>query len=365
MRIIPLLLALFSLAPPVVWSAPVVSGVTGAVSNGQSITISGSDFGSGPTIAVFDDFEKGINGDNISTSTNGAQVGTWSHFQQDLYPTYSNASHVSGSLCFRADMANYWGNRLYVALPGITSYFFSYWVYLPAGDSWPGEGQADGINWKVMWFTNNDNFNGGLTEPVILASDGTSASDVTSAIAGDPPTNLYGDERNIWPNLSFSKGTWIRVWGYTNIASSGKVRIWQLTASGVHTGSDLSLDTSSCGEIYYATVNGYSRQTSNCHPMYDDVYIAYGSNAQARVEIGNAATYTACTNLAICTPTSWGDTSITATVRMGSFATGTAYLYVVDADGAVSDGCEITLGGSGAPAPPTISNATISNGRVQ
>ncbi len=37
-------------------------------------------------------------------------------------------------------------------------------------------------------------------------------------------------------------------------------------------------------------------------------------------------------------------TEITATVRMGSFTTGTAYLFVVDASGNASEGKEITLG---------------------
>ena len=84
---------------------------------------------------------------------------------------------------------------------------------------------------------------------------------------------------------------------------------------------------------------------------YDDVYVATGDGARARVEMGNASTYSASTNLALITPTAWGDTSITATVRQGQFdAEDSAYLYVVHADGTVNaTGYPVTIG-AGAPA---------------
>lgn len=48
--------------PSGILAAPAITGVGGTVSNGQTITISGTGFGSsGPTIAIFDDFEKGTN----------------------------------------------------------------------------------------------------------------------------------------------------------------------------------------------------------------------------------------------------------------------------------------------------------------
>ena len=92
---------------------------------------------------------------------------------------------------------------------------------------------------------------------------------------------------------------------------------------------------------------GFFRNDSNSVIYLDDIYVATGA-ARARVEIGNSATYTGCTNLAILTPSSWSDSSITATVRQGSFQSGAAaYLFVVDANGNVGAPVQVTISGSG------------------
>jgi len=94
---------------------------------------------------------------------------------------------------------------------------------------------------------------------------------------------------------------------------------------------------------------------------YDDIYLALGDNARARVEVGDSLSYDACTKLDIFTPTAWSATSITATARITQFGTGdTAYLFVVDADGNVSDGYEVTV--SGESAEFSLSSATVTDG---
>jgi len=76
--------------------------------------------------------------------------------------------------------------------------------------------------------------------------------------------------------------------------------------------------------------------------VYDDVYLAVGPNAAARVEIGDAPTYAASKNLTILTPSSWSDSQITATLRAGSFKTfNGAYLFVTDSNGKVSNGIPV------------------------
>jgi hypothetical protein len=76
----------------------------------------------------------------------------------------------------------------------------------------------------------------------------------------------------------------------------------------------------------------------------DDVYVQVGT--QARVELGDAASWETCTHREIQLPTAWspaGD-SITIELNIGAFSSGTAYLYVVDADGNVnSPGYSLSL----------------------
>jgi hypothetical protein len=110
-------------------------------------------------------------------------------------------------------------------------------------------------------------------------------------------------------------------------------------------------------------INGYGRVAPNCYPTFDDVYIAQGAYAQARVEIGNNSNYLNCTKLAISTHTNWVATSITSTIRGGNFTNGEdVYVFVIDSDGNISSGdgpytfsalVEDTT-------PPSVSNASPS-----
>ncbi len=78
---------------------------------------------------------------------------------------------------------------------------------------------------------------------------------------------------------------------------------------------------------------------------YDDIFLNY---TKARVEIGNAPTWTDSTVREIQIPTSWSSSSISVKLNKGAFQTGsTAYLFVVDSDGSVSNGYPITIGTSG------------------
>ena len=84
------------------------------------------------------------------------------------------------------------------------------------------------------------------------------------------------------------------------------------------------------------------------HGYLDDIYVQIGTTA--RVELCDTSTWADRTHCEIQVPTAWGDTSITATQNQGSFATGdTAYLYVIDSAGTVSNGYPVTIGAGTGP----------------
>ena len=88
----------------------------------------------------------------------------------------------------------------------------------------------------------------------------------------------------------------------------------------------------------------------------DDIYL---DSTQARVEIGDNSSWDNCTHREIQIPTAWSSDLISITANQGSFSEGdTAYLFVVDENGNISDGYQITIG-SGAPdlTPPSRSNS--------
>jgi len=309
-------------------SGPSVSGVSGTIAQRSTITISGSNFGSAPTVVVFDDFEGGTNGNTIPTGAGSALIGQWDEVRSPAI--YSNTTAVSGSLSFRAEATDPFG-LIITYLPANTrDVFLSWWMYIPSGDNLPGEGTPDHTNWKVMW---------------VLGADTTDDDLIVPGIMDGPSYIISGNDSPYtkWPDIDFQKGEWKRLWvwakgGYDN---DGQCHFWELDSTNavLQRVNDNNVTIMYPGGIReQVNVNGYDRVTPNCHPTFDDVYIAAGSNARARVEIGNSSTYNNCTQLAVCPSTSWSGTSITAKCNLGGLSGSGWYLFVIDASGNVSSG---------------------------
>ena len=344
------------LIPAVAFAAPLISNVQGEVSDGALITINGSDFGNtGPNVLFFDDYEGGTNGANILVGSGSAKVGQFASTSGTAgNPYYTNSASVSGSLAQQSNMQGIpnggyaWSQ---VDLPSnTTDIFICWWLYLPSEDNAPGEGDA--LNWKQMWIQGASTGDDDLVVPTILGREAWSSRSYP-IIANNNPYIKY-------LSLNFQKGVWKRLWvwvkgGYSN---DGQVHYWELDGEVKTRVSDDNVTNLYSGGIFEKVrINGYGRVTNNCHPTYDDVYIATGPDARARIEIGDQSSYFDCTKLTMVTSDSWSDTVITGTVRQGLFKNGdSAYVFVVDSDGAVNpQGYPITIGStSGAlPNPPT------------
>jgi hypothetical protein len=343
------------------FAAPSISGVSGTVGNGQAITISGSGFGAtGPTVKLFDDFESGTNGSTISTS--GPKVGTWSQVIGGI--TYSSTyAHGSGGKAAKSDWSTASsGNIPQVELDGIgsTTVTLSWWQYLPTGNVVPGVTSST-TNWKMFWLYGSA-YNVNDFVSVMVTDLPNPSYFVSGDDAGTPALAYHAPNSNGWMSTNFVKGTWIRyLWVFKGDPSTGSIYGQEVSSAGmaVQMNSTGINTIHSGGSWQTITIPGYGRNDSNSLTYMDDVYIATGG--PQRVEIGNASTYTGCTNLAIITPTSWSATSIAATVRAGSFTTGnTAYVYVTDSTGATnSSGYTVTMGsggGGGDVTPPVISS---------
>jgi len=86
---------------------------------------------------------------------------------------------------------------------------------------------------------------------------------------------------------------------------------------------------------------------------YDDIFVDF---TQARVEIGDAATWSAVRKKEVQLPVAWSGGSVQVRLNSGEFTAGQqVYVYVVDSSGAVnSSGFPAKIGGTAiAPKPPT------------
>lgn len=94
--------------------------------------------------------------------------------------------------------------------------------------------------------------------------------------------------------------------------------------------------------------------------QYDEVYL---DHTRARVELVNASTWASTAIRAPQPPTSWSSSSIVAQLNKGAFANGTYYLYVIDSTGAVSNGYAVTIGGGGGTTY-TVTPSAGANGSI-
>ncbi len=356
--ILVLLLSLYS----IVEAAPAVSTYSGTIINGNTIIISGAGFGAnGPYVVIFDDFERGTNGNQLST--NLATLGAWSGGDEWTHTLYQNTWKVSGNLAAQFD-ATYSGSgqpELWVVAPVyFDSFFIAWWQMVPSGDNYSGQG-AGGINWKQMWIL-TDNCCGEADQVLTDTDGGGNSLTSNSSPFRNNLTLHYTDSPRVPGEVDFPgwvRGTWMRwaIWERGRTDSTGHITV--RTTSTLHnTQTNLNRDTQTInsgmtGLRHRLAMNGYTRPRTKapCRQLFDDVYFAVGEHAQARVELGNANTYAGSSNLTMCTTglgvQGWSDTSITCTVRQGGFANGSkAWIYVTDENGKCSKGYPVTIGGA-------------------
>lgn len=360
------------LSSTTVLGAPGILTLSGAVSDGEVITITGRDFGGdGPDIQMFDDFELGTNRSYIGEGLTDAQVGQWlqcgAACTDVYYPAYSASEAHGGMLSSAQDWTidEYDGGRwmgVFFAGP-FTEVYISYWVYLPPDDDVPGAGGI-GANWKLWWLSTDALF--GSDYGLQITSNASPFDMAYGTIDGgeDRCAGTYGvGNCGIgsagYDSSTFARGRWTRMDFYIHgtTGADGIVRGW-LTDS-VHPrytwkdydGGDNTLYPAHSAGWQHLHIPGYARAATNAITYYDDVYVSVGNGALARIELGNDSTYSSCTNLAVLTPTHWSDTEIRATVRQGSFQNDdTVYVFVVDANNVPSSGYgPLSVGGASLP----------------
>jgi hypothetical protein len=139
-------------------------------------------------------------------------------------------------------------------------------------------------------------------------------------------------------------------------------------ANGYHAGSqDLQirgawsgqLRFSSCGDdtVYAESCvigHFFNRQNGAAMRLY--ISELYMDNSFARVELGNAPTWAACTHREIQIPSAWSATEITVTVNQGAFeAEDDVWLYVVDENRVNNSvGYPLVIGGEPASEPEQV-----------
>jgi hypothetical protein len=347
-----LITVLISLIPAIVLAAPNISDVNGTVEDGETITIYGSDFGStGPNVILFDNFERGTDGDSITLD---ATVGSWSEVIQGD-PQYIDDG--SGNIAWKAigavEGVKETAHKLRKTFSESDSVFLSYRTMIPSGYYFPAGNEPNSLDvhkgscWKAAWFLHNSDSWGDSSLDVCCFTYIGSFRISGNSFPGDSSTNNGWFTIDNWydPNATWNR--YSSIFQYTGDRLNDPVWLWH---QGVSKTKGQSMADSGLSSGYYsdtdegiAVVNVPGWHTGSDYGetrvLYDDIYLAVGDNAVARVELGNSSKYQDCTQLAIITPTSWTETKIEAIVRKGTFSDNDdVYLFVVDSKNNVSKG---------------------------
>jgi len=168
--------------------------------------------------------------------------------------------------------------------------------------------------------------------------------------------NVVVPDGNFWRSC-WSNGEWLKVELFleeesgdgTGTADGTEiVKYYKTSTSSWTTWSDYGgnvdtrIDSAHWQWIHFGQYIGNTSTTIDANIYYDDVFVQTAT--WARIEIGDNSSWNDCAHREIQIPTAWSDDSITITVNQGSFQDGeTAYLFVVDENGTVSEGYPITF----------------------
>jgi len=311
-------------------AAPSISSTSGTFTHGNSVTIGGSGFGSKSTAAPvkYDDFDDGEVGSDLSG---------WSLVKSSggVYPKYSDTRSHNGDQSGLASFENQYNCSAYLGNLDLTTVYASYWVY------WEKVSGDDTRNMKLARFTAAyGNYKDGNPKMGYTGLNGSSGTWYLN--------NGDGYDMN-WGNYVVG-GTWHRIEMYFVASSSpgqadGTWAFWKNCSQIVDEKDYVTIATTADRNFVRNFILPFycAHDPGGPHRVYyDDVYL---DSTQARVEIGNASTWSGCSHKEIQVPTAWSSSSITVDVNKGSMSDGTAYLYVVDSSGGVnSSGYQITLG---------------------
>lgn len=344
-------------------TGPAVSSTSGALAHNGSLTITGAGFGTKPAAAPlkFDDFQNLAIGQSLSA--NGWNVGGYhppvaaSNVLRPGAPFTRNAhSFFESNISFSVggDASNFFLRNLTT-----TRYYLDFWHYITTDadpqpqNIKPWRLHQSGAGAPNAYF----GFAGPNAGDTVFGTDGTSSN-----------RNGYFGSLDNGVSIALRGSDWYRKWQHFQVmvdvgtpgSPNGTMVAYvngRLRMNYNRNITVLAAGYSNFPELY---LGNYVRSDphGNTHSYWDTVYV---DSSWARVEVGDASTYGACTHRETQIPVSWSGNSIAVRLNRGSFPSFSGlYLYVVDANGTPSAGYPLGgTGGGSIPAPNAPSNLRI------
>lgn len=313
-------------------NAQTIDGVSGTVTHGSSITISGLSFGSKSTAAQLF-WDTVDNQSAYSGLSDGDTIPTG-----PAYPwtsaDYGNSSGEDHVKFETTDAQRGVSTEMYKAVN-------QKWAYLD-GNTWDGTDYFY-VSW---WFKVDQSiYNDGSTaSPKLLRLSNSSDETGKTTTFSSFISFVYNNPNSGGIHYHDFTGN-PTDWVFYEVWVNSSNRTYTTRINGVAEDNNISwadVGTFQINELWKIGFDNGGVSPFAITWWMDDIY--YDSSF-ARVMIGNASTYSASTHFEMQPITAWSTSSISVTINRGSFgATDTAYLYVIDSSGTVSTGYEITFG---------------------
>ncbi|MFW6103805.1 MAG: hypothetical protein ACOC59_01930, partial [Bacteroidota bacterium] len=307
------------------YASPSITGVSGSIVDRSSIVIGGSSFGSNSLDIEWtgDNIEAGAVGDNFSKKK-WAVDGTVG--STAFYPTkYTDTKVHSGSqsLISQYPEESYYGSGYQYDHGSVFGTIYaSWWVYFDHVDS-----QGQWKKWRLSPGVGWNRYEGEIEQGDFYEASGECRQALVNLFCNAGPYDeCFPDSNygNRWTDCT-PNNAWRRIELYAKESSEAGARdgvfIYMVhPQSGlVETRKDWdgTVITRAEGvterwrymkfQNYWGNISGGDGTKEKIY--VDDIFIQIGS--QARVEIGDNATWTHCTHREIQIPTAWSDTEIT------------------------------------------------------
>jgi hypothetical protein len=117
-------------------------------------------------------------------------------------------------------------------------------------------------------------------------------------------------------------------------------------ASKLHAAATSTRTSGNWANLWIGAYSSTEEEDSGASNLaWSDIHLdsVYVDTTRQRLELGDNPVYASCTRREVQPSTAWSDTSITALCQKGAIPTGTAYLFVIGADGTASAGIEVDV----------------------
>lgn len=334
--------------PALAWAAP--SGLSQGSS--VSLTTDGTNpFGDGPVNVLYEDFSSQAVDAEV-TDLNSIFDDASDFWPATVKSDEARSGTKSGKFVANKNIApNDLGSAINsIDLPvGTREVFVSIASKIPLGAYFPAGGNSgtdsdyDSSSWKMAWLLGPDTATNDL---VLFTHTGNGVWQISGNDLGSLLT--LGAANPTW----WKWNKWNRTTSYVKAGATPQTDagvVYAQIANGEEAITEYSgtpvVFSSGSGNYDWTklNVNGWARTDAGGSDgsgtgidfRYDDIYVAYGDRAAARVELGDSATYANCTDLHIqkVTPANWSTNQINWDIDYGPFTQGASlWLHITRED---------------------------------